>query len=321
MTGTDNTSRLPLDTEASRTAKPLMAFMFACRPRQWAKNLLIAVPVLVSQQWIEPTHWITLALAFACFSVTASGTYLVNDVLDLRADRAHPIKKHRPFASGVLRPGVGVVAAIVMVVGALVASWVLLPPLFVWSLGVYVILTLAYSLWVKRKAMLDVIWLACLYCLRIIAGGMAVNIIPSAWLLAFALFIFLSLAFAKRYCELVIMEEIEVARPSGRAYLVEDLTLLSTMGVASGYLAVLVLALYINSEAVTELYAQPQVLWLICPAMLYWISRFWLLVHRRLVREDPLLYVLSDRLSYIIGAVVVAVALVADRVVQWFPGG
>lgn len=312
MTGTDDTSRLPLDAEAPYAAKPLMALVFACRPRQWAKNLLIAVPVLVSQQWIEPSHWVALALAFACFSMTASGTYLVNDVIDLRADRAHPTKRHRPFASGVLRPRVGVVAAIVMVVGALVASWALLPLLFVWSLGVYVILTLVYSLWAKRKAMLDVIWLACLYCLRIIAGGMAVGIIPSAWLLAFALFIFLSLALAKRCSEMLLLQAEGDHEIMGRAYVIDDYMLVTIMGVAAGYLSVLVLSLYINSDAVTDHYTQPQVLWLMCPLLLYWISRLWHHTIRRELRGDPLLFALTDRVSYLVGVLTIVIVLAAQ---------
>lgn len=318
MTATDESSRLPFDAGAPGdpgardAAGPLAAFVRACRPRQWAKNLLLAVPVFVGQQWDEPAHWIALAIAFACFGVTASGTYLVNDLFDLRADRAHPTKRGRPLASGALSPGLAVGAAVIMIAGALGASWAVLPPMFALALAVYVVLTLAYSLWAKRKAMLDVIWLACLYCLRIIAGGMAVSIIPSEWLLAFALFIFLSLAFAKRCSEMLLLQAEGGREVTGRAYVIDDHVLVTVMGVAAGYLGVLVLALYINSDAVTELYTHPQALWLVCPLLLYWISRLWHRAIRRQLRDDPLLFAMTDGVSYLVGALAIVVVLAAQ---------
>lgn len=287
------------------------ALVRAGRPHQWVKNLLLVLPLLLAQRGNEPALWLMLLAAFLAMGLCASAVYLVNDLLDLRADRLHPTKRRRPLASGALPIPIGLAAAPLLVLTAVALAAVALPALFVGVLLVYTASAWLYSFAVKGKQMLDVIWLACLYVLRIIAGGVAVSVATSAWLLAFALFLFLSLAFAKRYSELRLLEDEGRHRAEGRGYHTGDQQLVSTMGIASGYMGVLVFALYINSSAVTNLYERPEVMWLICPLLLYWVSRLWGRAHNRLLRGDPLLFALTDRASYLLVAIVALVALIA----------
>ena len=289
--------------------------MLAARPYQWSKNLLLLVPLIASQE-VENWHicW-SLLFAFIAFSLCASSVYLVNDLLDLRADRLHPTKRNRPIAAGRLAPKHAVLGAFGLIVGAFPLSLIALPDLFTQILAVYFVLTTAYSLYIKGKAMLDVVWLASLYTLRIVAGGSAVDIPPSEWLLGFALFTFLSLAFVKRFCELRLMLSSGKESATGRGYHTNDLQIVQTMGVGSGYLAVLIFALYITSDAVSKVYNEPRVLWLACPLLLYWMSRMWLFAQRGKLRGDPLLFALSDRTSYFclaLMAVVIALAQYAN---------
>ena len=272
--------------------------LVAARPYQWSKNLLLAVPLVASQDvkgW--SVCWL-LVFAFIAFSLCASAVYLINDLLDLRADRLHPTKRDRPIAAGRLAPKHAVYGVAGLIVAAFALSLIALPGLFTQILAAYFVLTSAYSLYIKGKAMLDVVWLASLYTLRIIAGGAAVSILPSEWLLGFTLFTFLSLAFIKRFCELSLMLSAGKEKATGRGYHTNDLQIVQMMGVGSGYLAVLIFAMYINSDAVTKIYATPKVLWLACPLLLYWMSRMWLFAQRGKLRGDPLLFALSDRTSY-----------------------
>ncbi|MFK7788878.1 MAG: UbiA family prenyltransferase [Phycisphaeraceae bacterium] len=271
--------------------------MMAARPYQWSKNLLLIVPLVASQQVKDWGVCWSLLFAFIAFSLCASAVYLVNDLLDLRADRLHPTKRNRPIAAGRLAPKYAVFGAAGLIIASFAVS-LTLPVLFTQILTGYFLLTSAYSLYIKGKVMLDVVWLASLYTLRIIAGGAAVGIIPSEWLLGFTMFTFLSLAFAKRFCELRLMLSAGKERATGRGYHTSDLPLVQTMGVGSGYLAVLIFALYITSDQVKLIYNTPKVLWLACPLILYWMSRMWLLAQRGHLRGDPLLFALSDRISY-----------------------
>lgn len=272
--------------------------MLAARPYQWSKNLLLLVPLIASQEVKDWGVCWSLIFAFISFSLCASAVYLINDLLDLRADRLHPTKRNRPIAAGRLAPKHAVFGALGLIIVSFALSLIALPMLFTQILAVYFVMTSAYSLYIKGKAMLDVVWLASLYTLRIIAGGAAVAIVPSEWLLGFTLFTFLSLAFIKRFCELNLMLEAGKQKATGRGYHTSDLQIVQSMGVGSGYLAVLIFALYITSEDVKVIYHTPKVLWLACPLILYWMSRMWLMAQRGQLRGDPLLFALSDRISY-----------------------
>jgi 4-hydroxybenzoate polyprenyltransferase len=223
----------------------------------------------------------------------------LNDLLDLSADRAHPRKRFRPFAAGNISIIHGFVLLPCLLAAALVLT-LLLPVNFIWLLGGYYSITLAYSLWIKKWAVLDIITLAGLYSFRILTGAAATWIQPSFWLLAFSMFIFLSLALVKRYSELSVVLKSGKAQASGRGYRVDDLPLLESLGTASGYMAVLVLALYINSADVTRLYSQPRWLWLLCPLLLYWISHIWIKTHRGEMHDDPVIFAVQDRSSWLI---------------------
>lgn len=266
----------------------------ALRLHQWLKNVLIFVPLVAGHVWNQPDTLLLALLAFLSFGLCASSVYLLNDLLDLSADRRHPRKCRRPFAAGQLPIAQGVVAIPLLLIAAFGLSLLINPPWFSAVLATYYLFTLAYSLRLKRTLMLDVVVLAGLYTLRIIAGAAAAAIEPSFWLLAFSMFLFLSLALVKRYAELWTLREQGDLNASGRGYQVNDLGLLQNLGGAAGYLAVLVLALYINSEASHALYGQPMVIWLLCPALLYWISRVWLITHRGEMHDDPIIFALTD---------------------------
>lgn len=287
-----------VDLVPSRGGSAWYELLVAARPYQWSKNLLLLVPMIASQEMGSWWACWSTVFAFFAFSLCASAVYLVNDLLDLRADRLHPTKRNRPIAAGRLAPKHALLGAVALVSAAFTLSLTSLPVLFTQILAAYFVLTSAYSLYIKGKAMLDVVWLASLYTLRIIAGGAAVAIVPSEWLLGFTLFTFLSLAFAKRFCELRLMLRSGKEKATGRGYHTDDLPIVQSMGVGSGYLAVLILAMYINSEAVTKIYSTPKALWLGCPLILYWMSRLWLFAQRGKLRGDPLLFALSDRMSY-----------------------
>jgi 4-hydroxybenzoate polyprenyltransferase len=250
-------------------------------------------------------------VAFLAFSLCASAAYLVNDLLDLDADRRHPTKRTRPLACGDLSLG----AAIALVPGLLAAGGALamtMPPVFALVLAVYVVMTLAYSLALKHIALADVVTLASLYGLRVLAGFAATGIEISAWLLAFSLFFFLNLAFLKRYSELHGLHKRGEFSEKARDYFPGDLEIVANFGTASGYISVLVFALYTNSERVVPLYSSPILLWFICPLQLYWIGRIWLLTHRGEMHEDPVVWAMTDRTSYVVGALVVSILVLAS---------
>lgn len=275
----------------------------ALRIHQWMKNVLIFVPLIAAHQMTDPLLLGRGVLAFMLFGLCASGVYLLNDLLDLNDDRKHPTKRHRPFASGSLSIQSGLVAFPLLLLMSLTGAWLWLPRQFVAVLACYYVLTLVYSLMLKRLMALDVIALALLYTLRIIAGGAAFELELTGWMLAFSMFMFLSLALVKRYAELLLALHSGVTgKTGGRDYFPADLAMLSSLGAASGYLAVMVLALYIHDSATIALYAHPRWLWFACPLMLFWITRIWLLTHRGRMNEDPVVFALRDRLSLVMGA-------------------
>jgi len=275
------------------------AYLEALRPHHWLKNLLVLVPLIAAQKPYDPGLLMQALLAFVAFTLCASSVYLFNDLLDLGADRQHPHKRQRPLASGRLPLG-HVVALIPLLLAAALFVGLWLPPLFLPVLGLYFALTLAYSLRLKDVAILDVLILAAGYTLRVMAGSLAVGIRPSPWLLAFCIFLFFSLALVKRYTELMVMRAIEGQRTHARGYLLEDSELLAALGVASGYLSVLVLALHITSDLAHRFYRNYEYVWLVCILLLYWISHLWLQAHRRQMHDDPLVFAGRDRLSRVL---------------------
>ncbi|GBD07659.1 Decaprenyl-phosphate phosphoribosyltransferase [bacterium HR21] len=275
------------------------ALLGLLRPYQWVKNLLVFLPMLLAHRVLEGALWGKAIAAFAALSLVASGLYVVNDLLDVEADRHHPRKRFRPLARGDVPLWVGMVMApLVFGMGFGIAGAVL-PPLGVLAVGLYGGLSAAYSLWLKTLPLLDVLALAGLYTVRVLAGGWATQVPLSGWLLTFAIFFFLSLAFLKRYVELRALGGAELPR---RGYTSQDEALVRTFGIASGYLAVLVFVLYLNSPAVVTLYREPRWLWLSVPLLLYWIAYLWLSAHRGRMPDDPILFVLRDPVSYIVAA-------------------
>lgn len=262
------------------------------RPHQWVKNLLVALPLLASHR-IDETNliWATLA-TFAVFCLIASGNYILNDLFDVESDRQHATKRTRPIASGAVTVPKAVLLATMLLSGGIVGAWLVSPDLLLVML-VYLLLANLYSFQLKRRLLVDVLALAGMYTLRPVAGSVASPIVPSAWLLAFCMFFFASLAFAKRYTELRHRLDKDPHLP-GRAYEPADLDILRTVGPINGYLAVMVIALYISSDTVTKLYPHPQVLWLICPVLAYWITRLWFFAHRGKLDDDPVLFALKD---------------------------
>jgi 4-hydroxybenzoate polyprenyltransferase len=285
-------------------------YLRALRPQQWLKNILVFVPLFAAHLFTEPILLVRTIIAFVAFCCCASSGYLVNDLCDLPADRHHPAKRLRPFASGELPLAYGfAMAPVLAVFGCLLAG--LLSGLSLGIVVLYFIVAAAYSLSLKKEVLLDVFTLASLYTLRIIEGGLAAAVPLSVWLLAFSMFLFLSLAFIKRYAELVIMRSVDGDQAKARSYESSDAELLVSKGTASGYAAVLVLSLYIGSGAVKVLYSTHEVLWLVCPLLLYWISYLWLVAHRGKMHHDPLIFAVRDRTSRILILLMLAAALIA----------
>jgi 4-hydroxybenzoate polyprenyltransferase len=288
-----------------------VAVLHALRVHQWVKNLLVFVPILLDHRWSDPDVMRRGLIAFVAFCLAASGGYVVNDLLDLEADRHHPAKRDRPFASSTLPMALGMALAPLLLLSAVVIGATRLPKDFLGLLLLYIVLTIAYSAHLKRIAVLDVLLLAGLYTLRVLAGVAASGVRFSTWLLAFAMFLFLSLAFIKRHAEILALAPDQHATSRRRGYLAGDVPWLGTMGSTSGYLAVLVLALYLNSDDVMSLYRKPSVLFLICPLLLFWTSRMWLQAHRGQIHEDPIVAAARDPASYIVAGLVALVLYAA----------
>lgn len=295
-----------------RPAGGLKVWLKALRLHQWAKNLLVFLPMLAGHRVLETQALVHSLVAFVAFGLCASGVYVLNDLFDLDADRRHPRKRLRPFAAGTLPLAHGLIAAPVLVALAFILAFAFVGPAFAGVLAIYYALTLAYSLQLKRVVMLDVVVLAALYTVRIIGGAAAIGGGLSFWLLAFSMFLFLSLAMLKRYTELAALQNGPTSKASGRGYTVEDTPLIQSLGGSSGYLSVLVLALYINSTASELLYRRPQILWLLCPLLLYWISRVWVIAHRGGMHDDPVVFALVDKVSRVV--IILCAAVVAGAV-------
>ena len=278
------------------------------RIHQYAKNALVFVPLILAHQF-SAEQIIASVLAAVAFSLCASSVYIINDLADLHADRNHPTKHRRPLASGEIPLLHAIVAApILFVASALLA--LLVSGAFLGFIFGYLALTTAYSFVLKRKMLIDVIALALLYVARLVAGAVAVQVFLSEWLLAFSMFIFMSLALIKRYVELAVRMDARLADPENRNYKLGDLEIVAALAAAAGFNAVTVFALYISSDSVRPLYRHPQVLWLICPVLLYWISRALMLAHRRHLDDDPIVFALRDRNS-LIAALITGTLLIA----------
>ncbi|MCP3395663.1 UbiA family prenyltransferase [Bradyrhizobium sp. CCGB20] len=281
----------------------------ALRVYQYAKNTLVFVPAITAHQMNLPTLGYAL-LAFMAFSACASGAYLMNDLLDLAADRQHPTKRHRALAAGDLPISSALLAIPALWLFAVAAS-LCISPLFLGVLGGYLATTIAYSLVLKRKMLVDVVTLAGLYTLRIVAGAVGVGVVLSEWLLIFSLFVFTSLALIKRFSELSMRESAGLADPSNRDYKITDLHIISAMAAASAMNAVTVFSLYVSSSAVTPLYSRPWMLWLLNPLLLYWFGRALMMAHRREMPDDPILYTFRDGASRMTVAAMICIMLAA----------
>jgi 4-hydroxybenzoate polyprenyltransferase/phosphoserine phosphatase len=296
----------------------LGALVKLVRPKQWVKNLLLFVPLILAHGITDWHKLLACCIAFVTFSLCASSVYVVNDLLDINADRLHPRKRFRPFAAGTVPVIHGPPLAAALFCLALAIAFAFLP----WKYGVVLLgyygLSSSYSFWLKSKVMVDVVLLASLYTIRILAGGLAANVPVSEWLLAFSLFIFTSLAFAKRYAELRRLAEKGDNEPvSGRGYMTSDLRTMEMMGIVSGFLAVLVLVLYIQHGKVKELYPNSKALWFLCPLFLYWIGRLWIMAGRGQLLEDPVAFTIRDRKSLLVGGLATIILWVAALNFQW----
>jgi len=307
-----------LPTSASHIESPVAAPRDAAPPswrtwakllrvHQYAKNALVLVPLLTAHRFaLEP---IATALSAAlAFSLCASGAYILNDLVDVAADRAHVTKRNRPIASGAISPAHATLAMAMLLTGAFSIA-ICLSPSFFGILLAYLAMTTAYSFRLKRVALVDVITLAILYTTRVVAGAVAIGVAMSEWLFAFSLFIFMSLALVKRYIELNGQRSGE--KPMARDYGAIDLPMIAVLAAASGFNAVVVFTLYISSETVHALYAHPQILWAGCPILMYWISRVMLMAQRGLIEDDPVVFALRDRASWLALAAFGAIMLIA----------
>ncbi|HEB54853.1 MAG TPA: UbiA family prenyltransferase, partial [Gammaproteobacteria bacterium] len=294
----DNIKYIETDPEKSLFKSTLRAL----RPHQWAKNILVFIPLLLAHSYFDEPRVLSTLLAFFSFCLCASAVYIFNDLMDLDADRCHPEKKKRPFAAGDLPIFAGLALSIMLLVlSAFLALTISFDYFLVFV--AYFLSTTAYSLGLKSVALLDVFILAGLYTIRVLAGTFAANVELSFWLLAFSLFIFFSLAMLKRYSELYNLEQRAKKRTVVRGYSTDDKEILALLGVASGYISVLVMALYITTPEHMVEYRKPEFLWIVFPALLFWISRIWLLASRGQMSEDPVLFALKDVASYSIALI------------------
>jgi 4-hydroxybenzoate polyprenyltransferase/phosphoserine phosphatase len=279
------------------------------RVHQWTKNGLVFVPLLAAHLFTVRAFALAVVAATA-FSLVASAIYIVNDLVDVESDRRHRSKKNRPLAAGTASIGQALIFALAFLAIAFGFS-LLLPLSFTAVLAAYLATTTAYSLFLKRKLMVDVVALAALYTLRVVAGAVAVSSVPSEWILAFSMFFFTSLALLKRYVELTATLDGSLPDPTNRNYKKTDLPVIGALSAASGLNAVTVFALYISSDTVHRLYHHPKALWLICPILTYWIGRAIILAERRFIDDDPILFAMRDRVSLVAFAAIAAIMIAA----------
>ncbi len=303
---TDTTKTFPSPAITPRAWRQVL------RIHQYFKNILLFVPIIAAHQSPNIQSINLLFLAFVSFSLCASSVYIINDLFDLESDRQHPQKCFRPFAAGIVSIKYGVILASICLLASVAIASLVGNHFLIWLIT-YIALTYAYSLKLKRLVIIDCLVLATLYTLRIIAGAAAISIALSFWLLAFSIFLFLSLSFVKRYGELAIHILKGATYAHGRGYHVSDASLIQTLGITAGYTAVLLLALYLNSETVMNLYAAPQLIWLTIPIMLFWISWMWLKAHRGEMHHDPIQFALQDKASLVSGLLLLIIYTLATN--------
>lgn len=279
------------------TGNRLRAWVKMLRVHQWAKNALVFVAPLTSQH-LGLASFPAMLAAFFAFSLAASSIYILNDLVDIEADRKHPSKKRRPLAAGTVPILQALVVGPVLLAGALLLAGMLATK-FLLVLLAYLALTTLYTFVLKRKMMVDVVALAALYTLRVIGGAEAIQVPVSEWLLGFSMFIFTALALIKRYIELAARLDADLPDPSNRNYRKTDLPVILGMASAASFNAITVFALYVSSPAVAQLYSHPRRLWLICPVLLHWLGRVLMLAHRREMDDDPIVFALKDRRSWV----------------------
>ena len=289
----------------------LRVLLRALRVHQWSKNLLVFAPMLAAHLWRSADAWLATGVMFLAFSLSASAIYCVNDLIDLPADRAHPRKHTRPFAAGTLSIGSALLITPLLLAFGFAIAWSI-GTLPVITLAAYVVTTFAYSFVLKRIVLVDVITLASLYTVRVIGGAAAIAVAPSFWILALSMFLFLSLALIKRYSELHTLAQGERVSASGRDYSVGDRNVMMSLGIGAGFCGVMVMALFLNNPAITELYPRPYLLWGLCVTLLYWIARMWVKASRGEMHDDPLVYACTDRASLFMAVLSAGVVLAAS---------
>ncbi|GAB3252626.1 UbiA family prenyltransferase [Chitinimonas naiadis] len=302
-----------IEREFPREVAGASLWLRALRVHQWIKNLLLFVPMLTAFSFLQPGKLVAMATAFLAFSLAASATYIANDLWDLENDRAHPRKRQRPFASGAIPIPQGVAVAGLALTTAFVLATTVSPG-FVAMLLLYLVLTSTYTWVLKEYVLMDVLMLALLYTLRIVAGAVALGIATSSWLLAFSAFIFLSLALVKRCSELVLLEQRGKHATQGRDYRVTDLTVLWPLGVGAALSSVVVFGLFISAPETQARYASPQLLWLVAFGLVYWLGRLWIKTARGEMHDDPVLFAMKDRGSRITVCSLVLTTLLAHFV-------
>jgi len=286
----------------SRKAAGLKVWIKGLRLHQWLKNLLVFLPLVGAHRWNDLNAVLQVMLAFVSFGFSASAVYVLNDLLDLDSDRRHPRKKKRPFAAGLISAPIGLMVSAGLFVAGLLIAGTLGTDFLLWIIA-YLILTTSYSFKLKQFPLVDCLALAGLYTIRIVGGGAAINQEISFWLLAFSLFLFLSLAFIKRFSELVSVIKAGKASAHGRGYHTADQQLLQSIGLASGFSSALVMALYLNSNEVLALYRHPKLLWFTMPVLLFWICWVWLKASRDEMHDDPVVFAVRDPASLVAGTV------------------
>jgi len=288
----------------------IFTYIKALRLYQWLKNMLVFVPMLAAHRFGDSGIMFNSTLGFLSFGLCASAGYVFNDLLDLESDRRHIRKCNRPFASALIPVWQGLLLLPVLLSASFFIA-ILLPEKFIILLVLYFVSTITYSIVFKKRVIIDVILLAALYTLRILAGSVATEIIPSFWLLAFSMFIFLSLAIVKRHSELNVVLQQSKTIPAGRGYSVNDLNVMMSLGVSAGMASVLVLALYINNPDISELYPYKIWLWMLPPLLLYWVSRVWMKSNRGEIHDDPIVFAVTDWQSLVLVIVAILIILAA----------
>ncbi len=296
----------------SRALSGISIWRKVLRVHQWLKNLLLFLPLVAAHEISNVDAWQSLLLAFLAFNLCASTVYIANDLLDLESDRRHPRKRKRPFASGAVPVWKGVALAPVLLAASFTLAFQVGSVFSAWLIT-YFVVTCLYSFSLKKLILVDCLTLAMLYTFRILAGAATVGHVLSFWLLAFSVFLFLSLAFVKRYAELEVQRLNGSEKAHGRGYHIDDASLIQNMGITSGQASVLVLALYLNSDAVTKLYQNPEIIWCAVPVLLFWIQWMWMQAHRGNMHDDPVVFAVKDRVSFA-AALLVGVILVTGAV-------